>query len=311
MASLSRLLKSPVLFLGIAIVAAFLVFKNFQQHEGASLTERVQFLKGSSRIATHSAPASAPTPEAPAREVASAPKVEEHSLVAPATAPATTMAVAAEIPKAPAASPTVAGSPTAAAAKAAISADEPSVFVYYAEVPVRSLQKIFEESQATGQFNSFGDYTAGILPDMEKRIHSKSLEIKFAEPNPVNISRFKEGLFTGVHDAELKENIGLTTFIELTEAENNNFSGRLDIIRAWRERAENGGGVSVQKTSFPAIFELNHGAGFFIAGVLPQKTNPSLEQGLASESSFQILKSQQFQSKLSEFVIFIEFRKKP
>jgi hypothetical protein len=40
------------------------------------------------------------------------------------------------------------------------------------------LQGIYEMSRGTGQFMSFGDYTAGILPEIEKRITPSNLNIK-------------------------------------------------------------------------------------------------------------------------------------
>lgn len=315
-----KTLASPVLFLGIAIIAAFLFFKTYYKQDTANLTQRVRFLKGSLQIANHSSNNSGETkpaePEAasPTREIATV----NPAPAAPPTADAGNSAAVTGTTTAAAPAPSSAIAPTTAAsllgpgtpAHGVVAGEEPSVTIYYAEVPRRAFEKIQEESQATGQFNSFGDYTAGILPDVQKRIYADALKIQIHEKSQERISKDRKW-FTGIHDAELEEDVGLGTFIELSDTENNTFRGNIQIVRSWYESAENGNGGSVQKTSYPAIFELSPGAGFFIAGVLPRKAHVAHEARLPSKGAFQILKSTPFQNNESEFVIFIEFRKKP
>jgi hypothetical protein len=300
-------ITSPALFLGIAIIATVVFFKTVHKPDTASLTKRVQFLKGTLQIANRSSEKSA---EPASRDIASTDTAAAAPESAQAAAPAATSTTAALIAQEPAPAATVAATVLAPAAKVALNADEPNVTAYYAEVPSRAMDKIREESQATGQFNSFGDYTAGILPELEKRIRSEALKIQILETTQRNITN-NEHWFHGIHDAEFDEELGLTTLVELSDFENGTFHGRAEIIRSWRDAADAGTPGALQKTSYPAIFELNPGAGLFIAGVLPRKSHVAHLAELTGKKPFQVLDSVSFQNKESEFVIFIEFKKKP
>jgi hypothetical protein len=215
--------------------------------------------------------------------------------VAPPEPPAPTVNAAATVP--------------APAPKAAAS-DEPVVVVTYAEVPSHAMEKIREESESTGQFNTFGDYSAGVLPDVEKRLHAEPLKIQVLETTQKAIG-MNEHWFQGIHDAEFDEDLGLTTFVELSGFENDIAHGRVEIVRSWRDAADAGVPGALQKMPYPAAFDLNPGAGLFIAGILPRKSRVAHLTELTSKKPFQILNSVAFQNKDSEFVIFIEFRKKP
>jgi hypothetical protein len=287
--ALKSYLTDPLLYLGIALIAIGVSIGFLYKKEKTNLAQRVSFLKGNVQIA--STTGSDKKAEAPTREVAAEAPAEP---VAPPPAPSVAAAAA---PAAP-----------AATTKAAAPANGPLVHVYYAEVPRRALEKLYEESQATGQFNSFGDYTAGILPDVQKRIMAPGLKIRVLEKTDKTITKAQQW-FTGIRDPELDEDIGLSTFIELAEVENNTFRGNLEILRSWKEGGERAP-ASIQKNSYPAIFELGPGAGFFIAGVLP-RNHVAHEEELTKQGPFEILKSQSFMNKESEFVIFVEFEKKP
>lgn len=324
MASLRRTLSNPLLFLGIAAIALVFLFKSFQRPTTESLSERVQFLKGHSQIASRTDHADASQADAASRGIASTTTTSKNetsfvddttnsnasadaALKGNANGEAALMGATSN---APATAPTPANAGLGVNPKAAADG-ETNVTIYYAEVPTRSLERLYQESQATGFFNTFGDYTAGTLPDVEKRILSDAMKIHVFQKTEDTIGNVQKHWFTGIQDHELRENLGFTTFIELADTENNSFRGNLEVVRAWRANPEGGTGASVQKTSFPASFELSPGAGFFFAGIMPPKSFLSDESELTRQAPFQILNSVPFKSNASEFVIFIEFRKKP
>jgi hypothetical protein len=299
-----RYATDPLLYLTVALIAIGLSIGTLYKRDKYDLAQRVKLFKGTLQIASTNGQESKKFVEE--TEDPQAPPLETRAAAAPVTPSTATVGLVPAPPTTATASATPAG---------------PTAYVYYAEVPRRSLERLYEESQATGQFNSFGDYTAGILPNMQKRITAVGLKIRILEKSEKAITKNQQW-FSGFHDPESDEYLGLSTFIELTEAENNTFRGNLEVVRSLREldmdkarglaavdpAAASGG---LQKNSYPAIFELGPGYGFFISGVLPRKTHLAHEEELTAKGPFEILKSADFQNKESEFVIFIEFEKKP
>lgn len=308
-------LTDPLTYLALAFVIIGISIATLYKEEQSTLVQRVSFLKGNNlQIASTNGLSVANQGQATARPDQSTANLDQ------ATAKQNTMNgnggnqrnIAAEN-KSPAAPqpmtpPTSTSTVVPVSAKTAVDGAGPVVHVYYAEVPRAALEKLYQESQETGQFNSFGDYTAGILPDVAKRIASPLLKIRVLEKTDKSISKAQQ-VFTGIQDSDVGEMIGLNTFIELAEMENNIFRGNIEIVRSWKDYSERAP-AAIQKNSYPAVFELNPGAGFFMAGVLP-RTRSAHEEELSKQGPFQILKSQSFHNKESEFVIFIEFEKKP
>ena len=287
---LKSYLTDPLLYLATALVVIGLSIGMLYKKQRSSLTQNMSFLKGTLQIASTNGsqgkldePHSGPLPPPPPIPSTQSPSVAQ-------TAPASV------------------------AVKAAAATSGPIVRIYYTEVPRRALEKLFEESQETGQFNSFGDYSAGILPDVAKRISSSGLKIQILDKTEKAITKTQQ-LFAGVHDSELSDYVGFNTYIELADADSDTVRGNLEIVRNWKEGGERTP-ASIQKSSFPAVFEMGHGAGFFISGIMPRGPSPhdfgnGAPDDLAKQGAFQILKSQSFQNKESEFVIFVEFEKKP
>lgn len=311
----ARLFKDPLIYLATALVVTGVLIFNLYKQDKSDIAQRVKFLKGSLQIASTNGQDKRDTHPPDAPQISEPPRQKN---VEPAALTASTEPTEVK-PSAPVA-PTP---PSATVNDKAMSATDPVVSVYYAEVPQYALERLYQESQATGQFNSFGDYTAGILPDIHSRIQASGLKIRVLEKSEKAISKVQQW-FTGIRDPESDEEMGLSTFIEITDSENQVIRGNLEIVRSLREvdlEKSRGLGATdtsaaaagvLQKSSFPAQFELGPGYGFFVAGVLPRKTQIAhLEQLTEKAPSFSLLKSAAFQNKQTEFVIFIEFEKKP
>lgn len=282
--------KDPVVYLGLLLVAIGLFLANNYRHQKMELTQRVNFLKGNLQIASTSGTGVKKSQPSPASVEAPPPPAATVAHEAPAAAPAA----------------------EAAKAVAPTTSTGPTVRIYYAEVSVLALKRLYEISQATGQFNVFGDYSAGLLPDLKSRLNSPALRIQALPGETKDVAK-ELRWFAGLHDAESGDDIGLTTFMSVDEVENNTYRGSLEVLRSWRDGTEQPAN-SIQKTSFPATFEMTPGDGFFIDRVLPHNTHILREDEFSAirpAHALDILKSLNFQNRESELVIFVEFEKKP
>ncbi|MNL11095.1 hypothetical protein D3C87_1319160 [compost metagenome] len=238
----------------------------------------------------------------PTAEMPPAAALNEEASRDPASLPASGVAPASNLLASEAQRP---GGDAAGTGKDATAAKtgSPKIIVYYAEVNAAALKRIFDESADTGQFVSFPDYNAGILPGVEKRISPSNLNIKI-------LSREERNLDTKVplHWFIGRSDIGLTTDIEPMDLDADSFRGNIQIHRNWLELNPQQAPEVVRRT-FPAIFEIAQGTGFFISGVVPRRTPLDQDNDFTSMDVYKILRSPAFQKGDSEFVIFIEFVK--
>lgn len=277
-----------ILFL-IAFGAAFFLYQKRHQN----LQARVEYLKGVQISSTDNQPSNKAINTNLQEDVSSLDKN-----------PAANLPPASETRSFAAAS--TAAAATKEAKPAATHATGPLIRVVYAEVSKNNLQNIFDESQNNGQFVSFKDYSAGIIPNVEKRITATGVRVLHKEEYPLEVGKNLQW-FYGLKDrVDPEVEIGLTTFIELSEGDGNNYRGNLEIQRSWRELSPGGGPGGIQRRSFPAIFEIGGTSGFFISSVMPLKSNLENDDELTAIDIYKILKSEDFQHGDTDFVIFVE-----
>lgn len=311
-----KIFGNPALQVGAVLAIAAVVGLGVYQRHRSDLEDRVSYLKNGPQIARG---VSSPAGEHEAAE--EAPLAEAPTAAAFAAGETTAPAAAEGEVTAQASSATGTGEGTAKTAdakagdakKAATPAKtgETIVRVFFAEVAVPALEQIFEESAATGQFNRMGDFIAGIIPDLGKKISPSNRDIKILYREQKTIEPGRPLMFfQGIHGGEPDFETGLSYYIELTESDANTFRGNVEIIRSWRElQSPPGPGATalVTKKTFPAVFELGRGSGFFMSGLLPRTSNVDNADELTSVSPFQILRSNSFRASASEAVLFIEF----
>jgi hypothetical protein len=296
-----KFFTNPLMHLSLIVIAAggigFSFYQDYKSQQAAKPTPASRQLQVSSTTSGFN-PQSADT--AASAEQAAPPSETEGTAEVASTEVALTAAAQTSDAGTPAdveaTAPTQ--TPTAAPAK---NSGSPHLKIYYAEVTDPELQGIYEMSRGTGQFMSFGDYTAGILPEIEKRITPSNLNIKVLHRE----ERAVEAK-TPVRLAYGKPSVGLEIFIEPTGLDAQSFRGNMDVRRTWMELGANQTPKSFNK-SFPASIELTSAAGFFISGVLPRKTPVDNDNEIANINVFRILRSPAFQRGDTEFVIFIEF----
>ncbi|MEN0058620.1 MAG: hypothetical protein AAGB31_07280 [Bdellovibrio sp.] len=209
-------------------------------------------------------------------------------------------------PTTPQASPPATTKTTEARAPAKVEA--PHLVVYYAEVSRGSLGGIISASRSTGQFMSFSDYSAGILPSLDKALGAPQVKVLHREQRPLESAKTLQW-FYGLKDRQNPSvEIGMITFFELNDIEASNLRGNIEIQRTWKEEVSPNT-FEIQRKSFPAIFEINNDTGFFISGVMPRQSHLENDSELTAIDIYKILNSPAFRSGESEFVIFIGFDK--
>lgn len=185
----------------------------------------------------------------------------------------------------------------------------PHLTVYYAEVVRPTLSRFVEASRGTGQFMNFADYSAGIIPGIASRVQAAGVKVLHKEERNLNSAKTLQWSYGLKDRANPAVEIGLTTFFELADVDNNTLRGNLEIQRTWREAGQSGA-LEVQRKSFPAIFEIGGETGFFMSGVMPTQSNLENDDELTAIDVYRILRSPQFRAGESEFVIFVEYDSK-
>lgn len=240
---------------------------------------------------------------------------ESSSTFVPATAATTpNSAAGSESPSAPTTNPTPTTTPASVVedapsenTKTRATQGTPQVVIIYAEIGQDSLNNLFSSSRSTGQFMELNDYTAGLIPTLDKAIGSSQVKILHKEIRPIEkVKSFQ--WFNGIKDPnDPNFEVGFTTFLTVNVVENNALRGNMSLRRSWREPTS-GGNFEVQKKAFPAEFEIDDNSGFFLSGVMPRRAYVEDEQELENNDIFKILSSPQFKAGESNFIIFIDFQ---
>lgn len=306
-----RFFGNPLIQLSLVVLVAGGVGISLYQKGQQNLERRVSYLKSTVQINSTSGDSmeTASTPEeasmANQSSEAADGEMNAYRVEPPQPPPEVTATVASDVTPAPSAEE-LENQGAAKAAKA-----EAHLVVYYAEVPRGRLNAIFSASRATGQFMNFNEYTAGILPDFKKNVLDRSeIVILHKEDRRLRTARTLQWSYSAKNRMNPSIEVGLTTFFELGELENNNLRGNLEIQRNWLEPSPNGS-LELQRKSFPAIFEIGGETGFFMSGVLPPGPGIGgpIEEDLMNFEVYKILRSPRFRAGQSEFVIFVDFEK--
>lgn len=162
----------------------------------------------------------------------------------------------------------------------------------FAEVPEGLISSWITESTNNGLYQSLPEYSVGILYNYPKKTDIfqtlKQVEIKIV---PGSSSTNLAGL---VND-DGSELIGFATQIDLKSIENDALVGHFNLTKGSRQGTDN----------YPSDFELPKGSAFFIVGTL-KTDNFTAERSRLQMPPFQILKSQDFMTHKTEFVIIVQ-----
>ncbi|MBL7671940.1 MAG: hypothetical protein JNM39_15740 [Bdellovibrionaceae bacterium] len=320
----SKLFKDPVLHLGIVVLVALVSSVMLYRHQKSSIQDRVTYLRGNQfpqKIVNQDQTLSDSVPGQQPSEGA----LVHGETTPPNPASATpSVGVTAELPgpnqsevlpsSGSALSGTVSGAPGAIAsgfqneedkallkqkkntlASGNISSGKGGhykVKVTYAEISQRSLENLSEESSKSGQYNNFGDYSAGIIMQAQKRLAgiTKDMNIQRTDLDPIDLGKPLNWTLN-YHSSDREpasQDISYSTFVNLEEVDNQVFKGNLEIVKSQKEPSESGGS-SIQKSNYPAVFEISHDAAFFMSGLGARRADGSKSD--------------------SEFIVVVQFEK--
>lgn len=178
--------------------------------------------------------------------------------------------------------------------------------IQYVEVNEGVLAQIYSESRASGQFNSLGDHVAGIWPQGKKKIATlRGWQLRSKEEKP-----FDEGstlqFFAGLRGNDPENDLGFTTYMEVTGVDLQGLHGHLEVVRAWRDVAGTEPNSTIQRRFYPASIDLAADSYFFIAGALPRGTGMDNDPYLTNIEPFKLLKNK---NRSTEFLIVVDFEK--
>ncbi|WP_413295190.1 hypothetical protein ACLSU7_08935 [Bdellovibrio sp. HCB185ZH] len=302
--------KNPVIH--VVVLAAlvggggFYLYKNNQQNTTnvASTSRPMVQVNSSKNLPPPPPPAPEVSPAATAAEVAvNTPTPPGASADAP-NAPADLAAA-----KAFAEANAVKDEPKKEVRAATAKTSGPHLTVYYAEVARPALGRLMDASRGTGQFMNFADYSAGIIPGLNKRLQTPGIKVLHKEERNLDSNKTLQWSYGLKDRSNPTVEIGHTTFFEIADMDGANLRGNLEIQRTWREAGPSGA-LEIQRKSFPAIFEIGAETGFFMTGVMPTQSNLENDDELAGIDVYRILRSPQFRAGDSEFVIFVEYDNK-
>lgn len=164
--------------------------------------------------------------------------------------------------------------------------------VTYAEVSRDVLQRWTTDSSNLGLFQNLQEYSAGILPEFNKRNDKLTQYLKTTEKKLI-AGQAETGVSGKVGDDDSL--IGLSVNYELKTVESGTVHGTITVNRIGRQ----------SRDRFPAEFDLPKGSVFFmIDTVTPQSF--AVERRELNMAPFQIFKSNDFMTQNTKFVILIE-----
>lgn len=147
----------------------------------------------------------------------------------------------------------------------------------YAEVSPRVLEEWIEEATNLGQFNSFGDYGAGLIPDFKEKLKQQTKHYKIHRTDSQSldgvqslVSQFQWPGLPEEGAREIREpaslpDLGLQSQIVIESIENGLSKGHIELQRLQKDPTTG----QIQKQIYPAEFELSQNQAFIVTGIGP------------------------------------------
>jgi hypothetical protein len=182
--------------------------------------------------------------------------------------------------------------------------------IYYAEVNRQALEQMAEESQGSGQFTDFGEFKAGPLLDVAKRLERKSgVRVLQKVSRAFDSKHLQQQWFVGTKTTDNNE-IGITTLIVLDTSVQGRIRGEIELLKSFPEPSPDG--VNLRKTSSPAMnFDIPNKYGMMVHMALPRQIAKDGDEILGPEGIMQIFESTAFKNQSSEFTLFVDFDTSP
>jgi hypothetical protein len=178
--------------------------------------------------------------------------------------------------------------------------------IYYTEVNRQALEQMAEESQSSGQFTDFGEFKAGPLVDVAKRLDYKSgVRVLQKVSRAFDSKNLQQQWFVGTKTND-NHDIGITTLIVLDTSVQGRIRGEIELLKSFPESVQDG--VNLRKTSSPAMnFDIPNKYGMMVHMALPRQIAKDGDEILGPEGIMQIFESTAFKNQSSEFTLFVDF----
>ena len=169
----------------------------------------------------------------------------------------------------------------------------------YAEVDIATLEKLKLEGLATGQFTDFGEFKAGAIPDIRKKLSSMAgITVLQTIEKSFTPAANTQQWFLGSNESE----IGINTLLNLEIRDSQLQRGEVEILRSFKDEL---GAPPTRKTLPVTSFELPAGMGWMLT--IPINRVAQFETESPSEGILKIFQSAAWKSKRTEFTLFLEF----
>lgn len=298
-------------FVVVTVVTTAFVIARYQRHQTlrnqaaisqaadqAAMKNSNRETSGNKEIASTSPASSAATNDATASQN------EERTLSAadragtPALAAAGPAAPSAQAATQPAQTPS---SDTPAAAQA------PSeIRVHFAEVPRTALSAILADARNT---SSYGAISSGVVMGAEARMEAAKAIRSWRELDTTELQSLKSGQIVIFRGSEVQgERLGLALRAVPLSSDESGAQLRIEIVRTMADLPTSPQ-VYDLKLPLADTFVIPKGGAAFVVGSLPRRRLSEAEQKLfANVAIFQVMKSENYFSAVSDFLIFIEAR---
>ena len=175
--------------------------------------------------------------------------------------------------------------------------------IIYAEVDRNVLENLKQESASTGQYTDFGDFRAGSLNEIGKRILSeRGINILQRIEKTFDANSQTQQWFVG-HKYEGDIEIGFNSSLSLRPNSDGTLHGELEVIRSLRESRD---GMPVKRAYPINSFDISPGSGWMMNLSLPRQFEQDDGQDLSPEGVNRLFRSARFKGGLSELTIFVE-----
>lgn len=292
-----RVFGDTLLQLTVILIVAALSGLYLYKNNRNEIQDRVTFFKQGLQV-SKTAPSPSPPP----------PSDSEISGITGAPPPPAALAKNVESPMA---AESEASRLSTRAKTAAPNADDSNgkITIQYAEIPQRVLtEQVFFDSRQSGQFNSLGDHVSGVWPQGKRKISTlRGLKWLGKETHNIDLGNTLQ-FFAGLRGGDPENDLGLTTYLEVVGVDGNLLRAHIEVVKAWRDNSAEPSG-NIQRRFYPAVMELPADAYFFISGVLPRDSSLEADPYLTNIEPFKILKTPQFKSGESQFLILVEFER--
>ena len=179
--------------------------------------------------------------------------------------------------------------------------------IQFAEITHDFRQKLTQKSISTGQYETFTDYNAGVIPHKNKPFSMKNSAglrnlQKVSLPIIPLLQKGKGGeWFFGNFVPEIGLRAGFTVYIELLEYQNKTVKGYIELLRDMKglERSD-------LQSTYSLNFELPPHSFLFFVNLMPSNINFSVDQlSYLKHPLFQIFNSSDFKEKNSSLAFIM------